>query len=567
MGAAATTADAAARTKRRAKRSRVTAKRAAHKTGVRSTRARNEGMVLVLNDDECVIDIGARDGLKVGDEVRLFRTIRTKHPVTGRAMRDAFVVGRATIVEVAPTMASLLPDQQARRRLRVGDPVRVIPTAEAAPKVVAAGAETKPAPAVEEAPSRPAPVCPPATNDTRTEDVRAAEITFQALLGRQPSERIRMWRDWLRQYPRSPLAGRVRTEIDALNRSALDSQLARQDLKRQAHARKLAQRIYHAQLPQLFVDEPAWIVVTAADWARITDVRVYVRERGEGSYELMRPAASGKLHRRVQVPVRFVRPSGFEYFIDATLRGGDIVRVAGDVRRPVRVQVIDPREGLDPRRPGASTVRWVTEMVDFNRMRGDDRVLAAELDVTYRLQLGPIYAFNMGYGFLNGVGGRVAESDGVVDGKQVIKGDTIDPREASFKYTWLAMEWRLRENWHLITKGIVGLDENGTDTGVELITRIGAEKGTNLKLGVSTLGDMGRAGQIALTTHVIENVPMTGIFEVTNRPVGEELGIRLVYQADLKFNDNFALTGRVGYALRTIDHAGLSLGGGMAFSW
>ena len=91
--------------------------------------------------------------------------------------------------------------------------------------------------------------------------------------------------------------------------------------------------------------------------------------------------------------------------------------------------------------------------------------------------------------------------------------------------------------------------------------------GTHLKLGLSTLGDMGRAAHIALTTHALKGIPMTGQFEVTNRPVGEELGIRLVYQLDLPITEHIAATGRIGYALRTIDHAGLSLGGGLALSW
>mgnify|MGYP006935346895 CR=1 FL=1 len=72
---------------------------------------------------------------------------------------------------------------------------------------------------------------------------------------------------------------------------------------------------------------------------------------------------------------------------------------------------------------------------------------------------------------------------------------------------------------------------------------------------------------MALTTHAFPLIPMTGIFEVTNRPVGEDLGIRLIYQADFSLNQHVAITGRVGYALRTIDHAGLSIGGGMALNW
>ena len=81
------------------------------------------------------------------------------------------------------------------------------------------------------------------------------------------------------------------------------------------------------------------------------------------------------------------------------------------------------------------------------------------------------------------------------------------------------------------------------------------------------MADMGRAGSLALTTNVVERLPMTVLIEATNRPVAADIGLRLIYETTWWATDGFGLTGRLGYNLRTIEHVGMSTGGGVTLRW
>lgn len=557
------------------------------------------GWLLRIDGDEYFIDLGSADGLTVGADVRLFRTIRAKHPVTGKEVVDHFPVGVAATVEVASHLAILKPDADTRKALAVGDRVefdRPKPVApppvvrEAKPAVegkVSAEGKTGHVAKIDAKPvTCPAcaacPACPPPVHVAvpgRAED--ELDDVFLLTLGQTPPERIKLWRTWLTDHPKSPYANAVRREIDALTELGATTRVATNDAATVQRAQIAAQKLVHDRLGRLRVGEPAWLVFSAADWSDTTDLRVYYRQSGEGTFHLLRPERSGHLHRRVQLPQTLVKVSGFEYFVAQTRVDGSNSDLVGSVRAPLAVAVSDPFAEVGKVPADATTLRFMGEYVDFNRFQRDDQVAYAEMTVTYRLQ-DPValYAFDLGYGVFNGGGGKVAGTDlfnddgtarlhtsGQRKGLPILKDDTIDPRSSSFKYAYLSTEWILHPIFHVLTRFVVGLDRTGLNSGLELMGRIGNERGTNLRLGLSTLGDLGRAASIAMTTNVIERLPMSGIFEVTNRPVGDDIGIRLIYQADWHWTDHVGLSGRIGYNLRTINHAGLSLGGGMVFSW
>ncbi|MBM4343527.1 MAG: hypothetical protein FJ100_09135 [Deltaproteobacteria bacterium] len=374
-------------------------------------------------------------------------------------------------------------------------------------------------------------------------DEIALDKSFQNSLGRTPAERIALWQDWLRRFPDSPHATSVRREVDAMREQSANMRTARQDAARLSKMTAVSRRIYHDQPDNLRVQEAAWLVFSAADWSHVADLRIHLRPKGKQTYQLARPEASGPLHRRLRVPQALVAEPGFEYFAElAPVDSGETTLLVGSPRSPAAVFVSDPFAEVGRRPVDASTFRMVGEFVDFNRGRGDDQFLYAEVAVGYRLQDPKLlYAFEMGYGLLTGVGGAVApgpvldpdnkkvtHTSGPRKGKEIAKDDTLDPRRSAFKYGYLQTEWALHASFHGITRLVVGLGKDGIDTGLELMGRIGPERGTNLRLGVATLADTGRAGSVALTTHVVENLPIQGIFEVTNRPVGEDIGVRLI---------------------------------------
>ncbi len=539
------------------------------------------GWLLRIDGAEYVIDLGSSDGLAPGAMVRLYRTIRAKHPLTGKEVLDRFPVGVAEAHEVASHLSILQPDEATRKTLQVGDMVEFTAKRATPPKPVEAAQPPH---------CRPCPACPaalpnPPTADRSADDV-ALDETFLMTLGRVPQERIELWREFVKLHPNSPIVPSVLKEIDALNEMARGSRIAREDAGiAAARVQTAARRVIHLPLDgvdhDLRIGEPAWLVFSAADWSDVTDLRVHYRKVGTGTFQMARPEPSGKLHRRLRLPQELVTTTGFDYFAVLARSDGSTADIAGSVKAPTRVTVTDPYGQVGKAPVDATILRFMGEFVDFNRFRRDDQVGYGEMSVSYRLQESEyLYAFEMGYGMFNGGGGKVAGSDltnsdgtprlqasGPAMGEPILKDDTIDPHPSSFKYAYLSTEWAFTPIFHLLTRAVVGLERGGLDSGLELAARIGPERGTNLRLGASTIADLGRAASVALTTHAIDRVPMSGIFEVTNRPVGEDIGIRLIYQADWHWTEHVGLTGRIGYNLRTIIHAGLSLGGGMVFSW
>jgi hypothetical protein len=536
------------------------------------------GWLLRIDGDEFVIDRGTADGLHPGTPVKLYRTIRARHPLTGKEVLDRFPVGDAAADEVAAHLAILKPDEKTRRTLQVGDMVEFVVQGvkhrEVPPHLVPEATTPTPPPSPSCPMCPPPPRCPEVVGSTDP----VLDETFRQTLGRTPPERILLWRKYAQTHPDSPLLPQIRQEIDALNEQSGASKTAREDAQRIQNALRL---VSHDRLARVRVGEPVWLVFSAADWSQVTDLRVHWRRKGEGTYELARPQPSGVLHRRFRLPDAVVREPGLEYYAVVTQPDGTSVDLVGTVRAPQAIEVTDPFAEVGRVPHDATMLRILGEYVDFNRFRRDDQVTFAEVSVLYRLQEPELlYAFELGYGLFNGGGGKVAGSDllladgsprlqasGPAVGTPIRKYDTIDPRTASFKYAWVSTEWAFLPQFHGITRFVVGLGRTGLDSGLELQARIGPERGTNLRVGVSTLADLGRAASVALTTHAIERVPMSGIFEVTNRPVGEDIGIRLIYQADWRWTEHVGLIGRLGYNLRTVDHAGLSVGGGMVFAW
>lgn len=602
-------------------------------TAASGTAVRVPGMVVRIDASEIVIDLGLADGLEPEQTVRLYRTIKVRHPGTGRDVVDRFLACQLATTDVASRLAILPFDAAACKHVRVGDPVEFDGPAKAAAPVGARSdaPSARPARAAETCPPVRCPACPsnakdadgkacppcpgnvcppstpcapcPAAADARRPDELEADRVFQATLGLSPKERVDLWREFLLQHADSPLAPHVVREVDALSDWMSGSRLATDDVGRQVRAKAIARTVFHDGLPTVRVGEAAWLVFTAADWSSIGDVRVHFRRAGAGTYDLVRPEASGKLHRRVRLPTELVKPPGFEYFVAVTgassrvgeAQEGQGARAAGDAsfrlpadatlaaettlagtaRQPAMVAVTDPYEGAEPPPKHSTTLRFVIEYIDFNRFRKDDQVAFVEADATYRLRdTGPLYAFRVGYGVISGGGGKVAEANsdllhlsGPKIGMRIDKDDTIEPRVAHFKYSYVETEWAALPTFHVLTRLFLGLDKNGLALGMGLLGRIGPERGTNLKIGANSVADIGQTGLVSLTTHVIERIPMSGIFEVTNRPVAEDVAVRLVYEADLLLTDTVGVTLRIGYNLRTIEHAGLSAGGGLAFHW
>lgn len=558
------------------------------------------GVVVRIAAPEHFIDKGELDGVQVGSAVRLYRTIKVKHPVTGREVVDRFVAGTCAVGAVAPHMAIVRPSNDVALLLQLGDRAEILVTATAKPRSGKADAAQKsevgaaePAKAQETRGSAkcatgdqkcpacaPCPACPPPSSlgpagsaqqcEELPKDIAAAYSSFFYSLGKQPNERVDIWRNFLQRFPGSSVAPAVEREIAAMVQWMRKTEVA--DTVAEGREVALAQaKLLSHRTPELVRrGETLWLVFSAPDWSSITDIRVHWRRAGEPRYQLSRPEPAGPQHQRLRIPSAAVVPGAIEFFVLASHTSGTEVAVVGSASAPVSVPVAPSlgEEGLGPR--PTSALRLSAEHVDFNRYRGDDAVVEAHADVTYHLANPDyLYAFTMGYGAYAGQGGRVAESAMVspVTGLAYQKDDTIDSRKSAFKFAYIGGECPLAESFFAVTRLIVGLDDVGLNYGLEVSGRVGKDTGTNLLFGISTLGDMGRAGQIALTGRIDPTLAMTGLLEVTNRPVREDLAVRLVYEVAYRATDAIELTARLGYNLRTMVHGGMSAGGGLILHW
>lgn len=451
------------------------------------------GWVVRINGPELVIDLGTADGLRRGQELALYRTVKARHPRTGKELVDRFVAGLSPVVDVATHLSLLKPDKELLAQLAEGDLVECQVPAPAAPVAVAPMPTKRKTPAEKEAagvdsgkeasgppsacpPATACPPCPPSVAGNRagaTPDEIAIDESFRNSLGRTPAERIAIWQDWLRRFPGSAHAGAVQREIDAMHEQSANMRAARADAERLTQLTSAQRRIFHDQLDKLRVQEAGWLVFSAADWGHIADLRVHLRAKGKQTYQLARPEPSGPLHRRLRVPQALVAEPGFEYFVELTLVDtGETKALVATPRAPVWVFVEDPFAEVGRRPVDASTFRMVGELVDFNRGRGDDQFIYAEVSLGYRLQDPKLlYAFEMGYGLLSGEGGAVAagpvfdmatqkpvvHQSGPKAGLPIAKDDTLDPRRRAFKYGYLQTEWALHASFHALTRLVVGL--------------------------------------------------------------------------------------------------------------
>ena len=85
--------------------------------------------------------------------------------------------------------------------------------------------------------------------------------------------------------------------------------------------------------------------------------------------------------------------------------------------------------------------------------------------------------------------------------------------------------------------------------------------------GAETVPELGQRALLGLAFEVIRDVPMAGEVQVTDQPVAGDLAVRLIYEIGYRVSDAVALSTRLSYQGRTIDHTGI--GGGLAatFDW
>src|SRR5688572_10063355 len=58
-----------------------------------------EGVVIRLQDDEVVVDIGSKHGVPSDARLRVYRRLVVQHPLTGKKIEDRFPIGEVPLAE------------------------------------------------------------------------------------------------------------------------------------------------------------------------------------------------------------------------------------------------------------------------------------------------------------------------------------------------------------------------------------------------------------------------------------------------------------------------------------
>ncbi|HTJ44071.1 MAG TPA: hypothetical protein VL463_18320 [Kofleriaceae bacterium] len=555
--------------------------------------------VLAVKGDDVFVDLGAADGATAGAQLRLLHVVIAKDPTSGQTLRDRFEVGTLTVARAGDHVLLAHPEDALRGKVVVGDEIALAsaPVAYVDPwqQRVAAAAGT-PAPATDDDAAR------------TVDEADAARAVWQQTLGLAPAERIAKWEAYLSERPQSPYAAAVKAELVSLRAQA--QQLDRAATARAAAASgsldddrthqlalALADLIPSAARTGPLVDaapttalpgRPITLAFAIVSPARVARAWLYVRPRGKAGFEKLELAHDGDAYLRATIPASLVVAGGLEWFVEAASAKGEPEAVIGDQRSP---RVIDTLEDISeaPIASGRSRVAARLEYVDFDGKLGGghDQYYQAEFDFTYRF-LQPVHAIRLGFGTLSGQGGPKDIIDADPTGQCLDASGTYSCRRVDFSYVYTEFELRpskwvglmLRPQAGLLTTDTrpmsSGRCRGGADTsdcdfgkglGLRARVRFGEEDSTNLVLGVGFTSGVGTLIEALYQWAPRPVVPVTLAVQVTDQPVPEDFGVRIIGDVGWRGMSWVYPSVRVSYQARDIDHAGISGGLGLNFDW
>jgi hypothetical protein len=494
--------------------------------------APRQAYVLRIEGSDAFVDIGRADAATPGAKLRVYRVIEARHPATGKVLRDRFLLGEAEVLEAGEALSRIGGAKDLLVRLEVGDEVELASAPPVAPTVPSAPAASKPG-------------TPPAPDAERA----ALRAAWDAALKLPPAERARVWEGFLAAWPRSELAGPIREEITLL-RAAPQAPTSEED------SDTPVQTVVKTAAPNTaLVGEPVVITLTHLAGPAPHAAMVHWRAPGAPGFQTLHLRAEPTGHFRARLPQEAVAEPALEYFVEVADEEGASQVVSGSATSPQRVAIHLPPSARPIERDRRSRVRIHDEYVDFNRFKGNDVYNLFEVDFLYRV-LTTVHSVRVGFGSYQGRGTP----------KELLDTDTT-PRRVGFTYGFSELEVRLHPSLAGLGRVSAGVNRQGLSTGLELGVRIGSETGTSLTLRGATLSKIGKRANLALAWDAVEGWPMSAEVVVTNEPIGEDLGVRLLYTVGRSVTPWLDVSARVGYQLRDINHSGLTLGLGTTFHW
>jgi hypothetical protein len=567
--------------------------------------ARAEGSrrhVLRIDGVDVWVDLGTADGVTTGSVLTLYDVVVATHPISKKQVRDAFPVGtlRVTVAGKKLSVAQAL-DDKAAKRASAGDEVELGSAAVVVtdpwddalrPREPAEEPAEATAPAGDPAAAQAAAARRRRDAEAAVAEAEAIEQAWAATLGKPAEERIAIWEAHLAKWPRGVYAASVRAEITGL-RAQIGAALAREEAREAAeHARDRTAWQDALEAPDLVITGPLAYVpprrvyegspfelaFIAVDPAAVKAAWVNVRGPGESTFERLPLAVEAGGALRATVPAREARPPAVEYFVEILYADGSAPEaVVGSPEQPARVavdaSVEEPPRDLHKR----SRVTVFADYVDFDGpSRNFDQYAQFEADFMYRFR-GPVHAMRLGFAVMGGIGGP---KDDIRDGLCMTDdpGGTDPCRRVYYNYSWVELEFRITPLVAIMVRPMLGggyrtsretpdFEEFRSSAGVRGRVRIGREEETNLALGVSLQSSFGTLFEAAFTWDVVPRFPIVLSTQVTDQPVAENFGVRLIADVGWRGTSWFYPSLRLSYQARNIALSGVSAGLAMNFDW
>jgi hypothetical protein len=554
-----------------------------------------EPVVLAVDKSTIYVELGARDGVGAGTELELLHEVTVKDPRTGQTLRDHFALGTMTVHRSGDKISVAATDPDLAKRVIAGDRVRVVsPLKKFADPWAERVAASKGAPPV-------VVIAPPQPGKPAVDHVALVRAAWQDTLGKPPEHRVDRWLALLKADPQGPYRAAVQAEI-----TSLTSQIAQRDAAlaraRSSNANDLAPRVQRLAAALSPNDPEAVLVAAPIERAvpgkpiqlgflikapqAFSEAYVYAKAPGEPGFKRIPLVRDGDAYLRGAIDAAQVKGSRLEWYVEVVETSGEVASVIGTRTQPRVIAIADDvREA--PIEAGRSHIDAHVDYVDFDGKfnKGFDEYYQAEADFTYRF-IKPVYAVRLGFGTLSGEGGPkdvIDEGNACVDGSGQFR-----CRKVTFSYVYTEVELRIRPNVALMLRPQAGLLTTdrmsgssqdrcaGADiAGCEFLTgvgfrarlRLGEEQGTNLVIGAGFTEEIGTLLEAAYHWLPTPKIPVQLTVQVTDMPVPENFGVRLIGDVGYRSLSWFYPSLRLSYQARDIDHAGVSGGLAMNFDW
>jgi hypothetical protein len=577
----------------------------------------DEGAVLRIDGSDVYVDLGSRDGVGADTKLTLLHVVVAKDPVSGKTLRDRFPIGTLTVIKSGDQVSLARAPESIQHRIKPGDAVMLAsakrtfadPWAETMTERRAEVEQRKQTQFERENPQKAREAARKAALEQAEAAIKHADTAravWQATLGKAPADRIALWQAYLDKHPSSPYADQVVQEIASLRgQIQAEEKVAEQmvdPMSRRAELRvtRLAALEKGLELggplagrapADVYEGSTVELAFTVLVASQVDRAWLYYRHRGDDSYRRMQLTPDGDAYLRGTIPADVVKPPGVEYFVEiADGRDGSTpVPAIGhqDQPRSIAVQRAVEDEAADIK--DRSRVTLFMDYVDFDGGLNDgfDQYLHAEVDFMYRFYK-PIYAFRVGFGTLGGYGGP---KDWIDEHPETCREEATGEyrcRRVSFSYAYTEIEYRFSNSLALMLRpqfgtgtsdsrpaagggrcntGDIAQCEFFSSFGLRARVRIGSERDTNLTLGVGVTANLGTVFEAAYAWSVIPRFPVKLAAQVTDQPVPEDYGVRLIADVGWRALDWVYPSLRLAYQARDVDHAGLSGGLAVNFDW